>query len=69
MTELKNTVIMHLKEGMPTTPGWYFVELFPGHIDGDRKYDVDYCGEKNESGMEWLKWYQHNISRYAVIAA
>ena len=56
--------------GIPSEDGWYFVRLVPGHNQGDKPYDVDYCRGKsrsNDGGREWMRWYEHNISHYAII--
>ena len=58
--------------GIPSKDGWYLVRLIPGHVYGDKKYDVDYCRKKSLSdggggGREWVKWYPHNISHYAEL--
>ena len=61
---------LKFKPGMPAKDGWYLVKLIPGHINGDQKYDVDYCRAKSESdggGREWVNWYEHNISHYAEL--
>lgn len=56
---------IEFKSGIPSKDGWYLVKLVPGHIEGDKPYDVDYCRAKSPSdggGREWCKWYPHNIS-------
>lgn len=61
--------------GIPVVDGFYFVKLIPGTLSqfgpvGDQPYGVDYCRAKSPSdggGREWVKWYEHNISHYAVI--
>jgi len=61
------------QEGTPREEGWYAVILKPGHIDGNKKYDVDYCRRSSASdkapdcNYEWAHWYRHNISHYAEL--
>ena len=57
-----------LRDGIPTTDGWYLVKLKPGHVNCDQPFDVDYCREKSPSdggGREWVTWHPHNIEGWA----
>jgi len=65
-------LVMQMKSGIPNKPGRYFVELDLGHADNHKEYDVDYCRQASPSdggGLEWCKWYPHNVLRYAELPA
>lgn len=54
--------------GIPAEDGYYLVELDQPGLSEDRSYDVDYCRAKAASdggGREWVKWYPHNVRRWA----
>lgn len=58
---------LFFRTGMPKKDGWYLVRLIPGHVNGNQKYDVDYCRATSDGGREWVKWYEHNVSHYAAL--
>lgn len=58
---------IEFKAGMPSKPGWYLVKLVNGHVYGDKPYDVDFCKEHKNGGLEWCKFYKHNISSWVGI--
>ena len=47
---------IEFKAGMPSKPGWYLVKLVNGHVYGDKPYDVDFCKEHKNGGLEWCKF-------------
>lgn len=62
---------MEFHTGIPTTDGWYLVELNQPGLSGDgRPFDVDYCRAKSPSdggGREWVNWYPHNVRRWSCL--
>lgn len=63
-------VRLEFHAGIPSEDGYYLVELDQPGLCEDRPYDVDYCRAKSPSdggGREWVKWYAHNVLRWAYL--